>query len=97
LKDTIFPEAERSGAFLSGSLKKRWGKIKACWMIWKFEISAYIYIVKQLPDEPYASPLLAHQLRKTNCFGWFYATGVWVSSVDKAGFHAIGPIGGVDD
>ncbi len=41
--------------------------------------------------------LLARQLRKANRVGWLYARAVWVSSVDKAGFDAIGSTGGVDD
>ncbi len=44
-----------------------------------------------------SSLLLARQLRKANQNGWLYAIAVWVSSVDKAGFDAIGDIGGVDD
>jgi len=47
---------------------------------------------------PFPSSLLSvRQLRKANQNGWLYATAVWVSSVDKAGFDAMGPIGGVDD
>jgi len=37
------------------------------------------------------------QLRKANLSGWFYATGGCRDMGDKAGFHAIEPIGGVDD
>jgi|APTNR8051073442_1049403.scaffolds.fasta_scaffold06025_3 hypothetical protein len=40
--------------------------------------------------------LLVQQLRETNQFCWLHATHGSASSVDKAGFHAIGPIGGVD-
>ena len=37
------------------------------------------------------------QLRKANLFGWFYATGGCRMGGDKAGFHAIGAIGGIDE
>jgi len=42
-----------------------------------------------------SSHLPAHQLRKTNQNGWFYATGIWLITDDKAGFDAIGSIGRV--
>jgi len=37
------------------------------------------------------------ELREANLFGWFYATGRCRTGVDNAGFHAIAPIGGVDE
>ena len=37
------------------------------------------------------------QLRKTTRLGWLYATGGCRDMGDKAGFHAIETIGGVDD
>jgi len=36
--------------------------------------------------------LTAHQLRKTNQNGWFYATGIWSITDDKASFDTIDPI-----
>ena len=36
------------------------------------------------------------ELREANLFGWFYATGGYRKGVDKAGFQAIGAIGGID-
>lgn len=44
-----------------------------------------------------SSPLSAQQLRKANRFSWLYAIGMHSIVDDKASFHAIGPIGGVDD
>lgn len=41
------------------------------------------------------SPLSDQQLRKANGFGWLYAIGIWSNTDNKAGFDAIGPIGGV--
>ena len=41
--------------------------------------------------------LLVQQLRKANQTGWLYATDVCLITDDKAGFDAIGLIGGVDD
>lgn len=39
----------------------------------------------------------SHELREADLFGWFYATGECKEGVDKAGFHAIGAIGGIDE
>ena len=33
-----------------------------------------------------------HQLRESSRFGWFHATDGYNFGVDKAGFHATGPI-----
>ena len=37
------------------------------------------------------------ELREANQIGWLHATGGYRKDVDKAGFHAIAPIGGIDE
>jgi len=34
---------------------------------------------------------------EADVFGWFYATGECGMGGDKAGFHAIGAMGGIDE
>ena len=72
-------------------------------MIWKFKNVRYIYVLKPVPHEPNISPCMsACSLRESSRIGWFhaivfYATGGCRDVGDKAGFHAIELIGGVDD
>ena len=65
-------------------------------MIWKFEISTYIYITKQPPIMNlmplFPSHLLVQQLRKANQIGWIDAAESFSTAEDKAGFDAIGSI-----
>lgn len=43
----------------------------------------------------FSSPILDQQLHTANRFGWLYAIGGWSNTDNKAGFDAIGSIGGV--
>ena len=40
---------------------------------------------------------LERQLRVSSLCGWIYSTPGYRKDVDKAGFHAIAPIGGIDE
>ena len=44
----------------------------------------------------YVYTISLRELREANQIGWFYAMGGCRKDGDKAGFHAIAPIGGID-
>lgn len=54
----------------------------SCQVVWIHAISVYANGIREL--------------REANLSGWFYARGGCRMGDDKAGFHAIGAIGGID-
>jgi hypothetical protein len=65
-------------------------------MIWKIEFSAYFYALKnRLMNQPPPFTFGITSCVNPTSLGWIHATAVWLKSIDKADFHAMGAMEGV--